>query len=169
MPLEADEVVDRTGRAAMAAQLMLSGGEKGGLGADRFASLEGDAVCLFGQAAYRTAPPDFGALAAAAFSKASSITSRDRLNAGNGKAAVAVRSPWIRRTWWIGSAPSRAGSSRVMCEIGRGLDADELAADFVAGAGFAFKQDGAAARLRQQTSGGGSRWPPPMMAASHII
>ena len=34
VPLEADEVVDRAGRAAVAAQFMLSGGEEGGAGTD---------------------------------------------------------------------------------------------------------------------------------------
>ena len=62
VPLEADEVVDRTGRAAVAAQLMLSCGEEGGTGADRFVGLEGDAVGVLGQAAYGGTPADFRAL-----------------------------------------------------------------------------------------------------------
>ena len=56
MPLEADEVVDGTGRAAMAAQLVLSGGEEGGAGADRFVGLEGDAVGV--SVRPRTATPE---------------------------------------------------------------------------------------------------------------
>ena len=41
--------------------------------------------------------------------------------------------------------------------MGGGLDADELAADFVAGAGFPFEQNGALPCLRQTEGGGGTR------------
>ena len=68
----------------------------------------------------------------------------------------------------IGTAPNGSGVEAERREMGGGLDADELAADFVAGAGFPFEQVGRAALPRQTEGGGGTCRPPPTMAASQI-
>src|SRR3954462_697991 len=110
---------------------MFSRGEEGGTGTDLFTGVERDAVGVLGQTAYKAAPADFGTPCRGgpqqAFIQHVARQAERREGQGGGGGAFTLdQTNVVDRQ---GSQPLRVEAE---CrEVGCGLDADELAADFV--------------------------------------